>query len=193
MAQEPEGLSPHSQQLATVPSSEPLESNPPPQPVSLRTILFPSSHLRLGLRSLFQIHEDFCFVECSAVWACTYWLTIKRILTVIIMRIMMEQWVQSVSTGLKSATSQKKPVFMTTSGVTYSKINESTFLTACLYRVSSSANTTMCDLLGGSWGPLLWPRGSLFVRTIDFTFPEWSKFRLDGVLRVSMSAWQPRC
>jgi hypothetical protein len=52
--QEPEALSPHSQQPATGPCPEPVESNPlppPPKPVSLRSILIPSSHLRLGLPS----------------------------------------------------------------------------------------------------------------------------------------------
>jgi hypothetical protein len=49
MAQEPEGSSPHSQQLATGPYPEPVEPNPHllPQPVSLRSVLIPSSHLRL--------------------------------------------------------------------------------------------------------------------------------------------------
>jgi hypothetical protein len=53
VAQEPEGSSPHSQQPATVPCSEPVESNPhpPPKPISLRYILTPSTHLRLGLPS----------------------------------------------------------------------------------------------------------------------------------------------
>jgi hypothetical protein len=52
VAQEPEGSSPHSQQPATGPCPEPVESNPhSPKPVSLRSILIPSSHLCLGLPS----------------------------------------------------------------------------------------------------------------------------------------------
>jgi hypothetical protein len=52
VAQEPEGSSPHSQQPATGPCPEPVESNPhPPKPISLRSILTPSSHLRLDLPS----------------------------------------------------------------------------------------------------------------------------------------------
>jgi hypothetical protein len=52
MGEEPEGSSPHSQQPATGPSTEPVESNPhPPNPVSLRSIMTPSTHLRLGLPS----------------------------------------------------------------------------------------------------------------------------------------------
>jgi hypothetical protein len=52
VAQEPEGSSRHSQQPATDPCPEPVESNPhPPKPISLRSILTPSSHLRLGLPS----------------------------------------------------------------------------------------------------------------------------------------------
>jgi hypothetical protein len=52
VAQEPEGSSPHSQQLATGPCPEPVESNPHhPKPISLKYILIPSSHLRLGLPS----------------------------------------------------------------------------------------------------------------------------------------------
>jgi hypothetical protein len=52
MAPEPEGKSPHSQQPATGPCTEPVESNPhPPKPISLRSILIPSYHLRLGLSS----------------------------------------------------------------------------------------------------------------------------------------------
>jgi hypothetical protein len=51
VAQEPEGSSPHSQQPATGPYSEPAESNPPPPSQSPRSILIPSSHLRLGLPS----------------------------------------------------------------------------------------------------------------------------------------------
>jgi hypothetical protein len=47
--QEPEGSSPHSQQLATGPCTEPVESNPHPQAISVRSNLVPSSHLRLGL------------------------------------------------------------------------------------------------------------------------------------------------
>jgi hypothetical protein len=43
VAQEPEGSSPHSQQLATGPYPEPVESNPHPQPISLRFILIPLS------------------------------------------------------------------------------------------------------------------------------------------------------
>jgi hypothetical protein len=48
---EPEGSSPHSQQPANGPHPEPGESTPHPQPISLRSILIPSSHLRLGLSS----------------------------------------------------------------------------------------------------------------------------------------------
>jgi hypothetical protein len=51
VAQEPEGSSPHSQQLATGPYHEPVESNPHPRSISLRSILNPSSRLRLGLQS----------------------------------------------------------------------------------------------------------------------------------------------
>jgi hypothetical protein len=52
MAQEPEGSSPDSQQPATGPCLEPVGSNPhPPKPISLRSILIPSSHLRIGLPS----------------------------------------------------------------------------------------------------------------------------------------------
>jgi hypothetical protein len=51
VAQEPESSSTHSQQLATGPYPEPVESNPHPQPISLRSILIPSYHLRLGLPS----------------------------------------------------------------------------------------------------------------------------------------------
>jgi hypothetical protein len=53
VAQEPEGSSPHSQQPATGPCPEPVESNPhpPSQSPSLRSILIPSSHLHLGLPS----------------------------------------------------------------------------------------------------------------------------------------------
>jgi hypothetical protein len=50
LVQEPEGSSPHSQQPANSPCSEPVESNPP-HPVSQRFILIPSSHLRLDLPS----------------------------------------------------------------------------------------------------------------------------------------------
>jgi hypothetical protein len=48
---ETEGLSPHSLQLATDPYLKPAESNAHPQPISLRSIMIPSSHLRLGLPS----------------------------------------------------------------------------------------------------------------------------------------------
>jgi hypothetical protein len=48
---EPEGSSPHSQQPANGPYPEPGESTPHPQPISLRSILIPSSNLRLGLPS----------------------------------------------------------------------------------------------------------------------------------------------
>jgi hypothetical protein len=52
VVQETEGSSPHSQQLSTGPYPELVESNPPPpQPISLRSILIPSFHLRLGLPS----------------------------------------------------------------------------------------------------------------------------------------------
>jgi hypothetical protein len=53
VAPEPGGSSPHSQQPATGPYPEPGEStpHPPPQPISLRSILIPSFHLRLGLLS----------------------------------------------------------------------------------------------------------------------------------------------
>jgi hypothetical protein len=53
MAPEPEGSSPQSQQLATDPYPEPVESNPPPPPqaISLRSVLIPSSRLRLSLPS----------------------------------------------------------------------------------------------------------------------------------------------
>jgi hypothetical protein len=54
VAPEPEGSSPHSQQPANGPYPEPDESTPhppPPEPVSLRSILIPSSHLPLALPS----------------------------------------------------------------------------------------------------------------------------------------------
>jgi hypothetical protein len=51
VAQEAEGSSPHSQQPATGPCPETVEYNPHPKPISLRSILIPSSHLRLGLPS----------------------------------------------------------------------------------------------------------------------------------------------
>jgi hypothetical protein len=53
VAQEPEGSSPHSQQPATGPCPETVESNShtPPKPISLKSILIPSSHLRLSLPS----------------------------------------------------------------------------------------------------------------------------------------------
>jgi hypothetical protein len=51
VAPEPEGSSPHSREPATGPYPEPDESTPPPQPISLRSILVPSSYLRLGLPS----------------------------------------------------------------------------------------------------------------------------------------------
>jgi hypothetical protein len=52
VAQEPEGSSPHSPQPTTGPCPEPADSNPhPPKPISLRSVLIPSSHLRLGLPS----------------------------------------------------------------------------------------------------------------------------------------------
>jgi hypothetical protein len=51
VAPEPEGSSLHSQEPANGPYSEPGESTPDPQPISLRSILIPYSHLRLGLRS----------------------------------------------------------------------------------------------------------------------------------------------
>jgi hypothetical protein len=48
VVQQPEGPSPHSQQLTIGPYPEPVKSNPhPPQPLSLRSILIPSSHLGL--------------------------------------------------------------------------------------------------------------------------------------------------
>jgi hypothetical protein len=56
VAPEPEGSSPHTQQPANDPYPEPVEStpHPPPKPFSLRSILIPSSHLRVGLpRGLF--------------------------------------------------------------------------------------------------------------------------------------------
>jgi hypothetical protein len=50
VAPEPKGSSPHSQQPANDSYPEPGESTPhPPQPIFLRSILIPSSHLRLGL------------------------------------------------------------------------------------------------------------------------------------------------
>jgi hypothetical protein len=53
IAQEPESSSPHSQQPANGPYPEPGESttHPPPQPISLISILIPSSRLRLCLPS----------------------------------------------------------------------------------------------------------------------------------------------
>jgi hypothetical protein len=46
----PRSSSQHSQQPATGPYPEPVESNPPPKSISVRSILIPS-HLRLGLPS----------------------------------------------------------------------------------------------------------------------------------------------
>jgi hypothetical protein len=51
VAQEPEGSSPRSQQLSTGPYPESVESNPPPPPVSRRSILIPSSQVSLMPRS----------------------------------------------------------------------------------------------------------------------------------------------
>jgi hypothetical protein len=52
VAPEPEGSSPQSQQPANGPCPQPGESTPhAPEPISLRSILIPSSHLRLGLSS----------------------------------------------------------------------------------------------------------------------------------------------
>jgi hypothetical protein len=52
VAPEPEVSSPHSQRPANAPYLEPGESTRrPPKPISLRSILIPSSHLRLGLPS----------------------------------------------------------------------------------------------------------------------------------------------
>jgi hypothetical protein len=52
VAPEPEGSSPPSQQPANGPYSEPGESTPdPPQPISLRSILIPTSYLLFGLPS----------------------------------------------------------------------------------------------------------------------------------------------
>jgi hypothetical protein len=65
--QEPEGSSPHSQQLATSLYHEPVESNPHPQSIFLRSILIPSSHLRLGL-SFWLSHQNlvqFSFLPCG--------------------------------------------------------------------------------------------------------------------------------
>jgi hypothetical protein len=64
----PEGSSLHSQQFATGPYPEPVESNPLPQPVesnplpqpvSLRSILIPSSHLRLKQNDFSRCFEFF--------------------------------------------------------------------------------------------------------------------------------------
>jgi hypothetical protein len=52
VAPETKGSSPHSQQPANDPYPEPDESTPHPQPISLRSILIPSSHLRLVLPSV---------------------------------------------------------------------------------------------------------------------------------------------
>jgi hypothetical protein len=51
VVQEPEGLSLHSQQPASGPYPEPVESSPHPYPISLRSILIPSLLLHLGLLS----------------------------------------------------------------------------------------------------------------------------------------------
>jgi hypothetical protein len=51
MAPDPEGSSPHSQQPANGPYPETGESTPHPQQISVRLILIPSSHPRLGLPS----------------------------------------------------------------------------------------------------------------------------------------------
>jgi hypothetical protein len=51
VASEHKGSSPHSQQHTTCSYSEPDESTPPPQLISIRSGLIPSSHLRLGLPS----------------------------------------------------------------------------------------------------------------------------------------------
>jgi hypothetical protein len=61
------GLSPSSQQPANGPYPEPGEPTPPPsQPVSLKTILNPSSHLRLGLPSgafLLELNQNLVHVS----------------------------------------------------------------------------------------------------------------------------------
>jgi hypothetical protein len=51
VAPQPKGSSPHSQDLANYPYPLPGESTPPPQPISPRSILIPSSLLRPGLSS----------------------------------------------------------------------------------------------------------------------------------------------
>jgi hypothetical protein len=48
VAPEPEDSSTHSQQPADGPDPEPGESSPHPQPISLRSLLIPSSHLIFG-------------------------------------------------------------------------------------------------------------------------------------------------
>jgi hypothetical protein len=51
VAPEPEGSSPYSQEPTNGPYPELVESSPHPQPISLRSILIPSSHQSLGLSS----------------------------------------------------------------------------------------------------------------------------------------------
>jgi hypothetical protein len=51
VAPEPEGSSPYLQEPAIGPYSEPNESSLHPQRISLKSILIPSSHLRLGIPS----------------------------------------------------------------------------------------------------------------------------------------------
>jgi hypothetical protein len=74
MVQEPEGSSPHSQQPATGPYPEPVKSNPhSPKPISLRSILIPSSRLHLGLPSgLFPLEKKCKYKDenrgCEIEW-----------------------------------------------------------------------------------------------------------------------------
>jgi hypothetical protein len=76
VVQELECSSPHLQQPATGPCPEPVESNPhPPKPISPRSILIPSSHLRLGLPSgLFPsgFHTKTLYTFISSPMRATY-------------------------------------------------------------------------------------------------------------------------
>jgi hypothetical protein len=66
---EPEGLKPHSQELSNCPNPELDQSSPHrPEPISIRSILKLSTHLRLGLPSGlfpsgFPINNLYAFVS----------------------------------------------------------------------------------------------------------------------------------
>jgi hypothetical protein len=82
VAQEAEGSSPHSQQLATGPCPEPVESNPSPQNISLRSILIPFSHRRFGLPSgllLSDFHPKTLYTFHSSPMRATFSAHILRL------------------------------------------------------------------------------------------------------------------